>query len=99
MAEKIQAKVIDAEEPSIQEKEETVQKNAGFDEESGVYKVDLSKPPVTKEQPKQMPFKSKAQMRFLYKTNPKLAEKWSKKYKTKNLPEKVMKMCGIRRKK
>jgi hypothetical protein len=53
MAEEIQAKVIDAEEPSIQEKEEIVQKNAGFDEESGVYKVDLSKPPVTEEQPKQ----------------------------------------------
>ena len=53
MAEEIQAKVIDAEEPSIQEKEEIVQKNAGFDKESGVYKVDLSKPPVTEEQPKQ----------------------------------------------
>jgi hypothetical protein len=53
MAEEIQAKVIDADEPSIQEKEEAVQKNAGFDEESGVYKVDLSKPPVTEEQPKQ----------------------------------------------
>ena len=53
MSEEIKAKVIDAEEPSIQEKEEIVQKNAGFDEESGVYKVDLSKPPVTEEQPKQ----------------------------------------------
>jgi len=52
MSEKVEAKVIDAEEPSIQEKEEIVQKNAGFDEESGVYKVDLSKPPVTEEQPK-----------------------------------------------
>jgi hypothetical protein len=53
MSEKLEAKVIDAEEPSIQEKEEIVQKNAGFDEESGVYKVDLSKPPVTEEQPKE----------------------------------------------
>ena len=53
MSEKVEVKVIDAEEPSIQEKEEIVQKNAGFDEESGVYKVDLSKPPVTEEQPKE----------------------------------------------
>ena len=53
MSEKVEAKIIDAEEPSIQEKEEIVQKNAGFDEESGVYKVDLSKPPVTEEQPKE----------------------------------------------
>lgn len=53
MSEEIKVKVIDAEEPSIQEKEEIVQKNAGFDEESGVYKVDLSKPPVTEEQPKE----------------------------------------------
>jgi len=53
MSKKVEAKVIDAEEPSIQEKEEIVQKNAGFDEESGVYKVDLSKPPVTEEQPKE----------------------------------------------
>lgn len=53
MSEEIKVKVMDAEEPSIQEKEEIVQKNAGFDEESGVYKVDLSKPPVTEEQPKE----------------------------------------------
>ena len=53
MSEQVKAKVIDAEEPSIQEKEEIVQKNAGFDKESGVYKVDLSKPPVTEEQPKE----------------------------------------------
>ena len=54
MAEEIKAKVIDVEEPSIQEKEEIVQKNAnkGFDEESGVYKVDLSKPPVTEQETK-----------------------------------------------
>jgi len=53
MSETVKVKVLDAEEPSIQEKEEIVQKNAGFDEESGVYKVDLSKPPVTEEQPKE----------------------------------------------
>ena len=53
MSEQVEAKIIDAEEPSIQEKEEIVQKNAGFDEESGMYKVDLSKPPVTEEQPKE----------------------------------------------
>ncbi len=53
MAEEIKAKVIEAEEPSIQEKEEAVQKNAGFDEESGMYKVDLTKPPVNQEEPKQ----------------------------------------------
>jgi len=53
MAEEIKAKVIEAEEPSIQEKEEIVQKKAGFDEESGMYKVDLTQPPVTEEQPKE----------------------------------------------
>ena len=53
MAEKLKAKVVETEEKSIQEKEEVVQKNAGFDEESGVYKVDLSKPPVDQEQTKQ----------------------------------------------
>jgi|TARA_Y100000033_G_scaffold49583_1_gene58177 hypothetical protein len=50
MAEKIKAKVIEVEEPSIQEKEEIVQKKAGFDEESGMYKVDLTQPPVTEEE-------------------------------------------------
>ena len=39
---KIKAKVIDAEEPSIKEKEEAVQKPSSFDEESGVYKVNLN---------------------------------------------------------
>ena len=53
MAEKLKAKIVETEEKSIQEKEEVVQKNAGFDEESGVYKVDLSKPPVDQEQTKQ----------------------------------------------
>ena len=41
----IKAKAIDAEEPSIQEKEEALQKKASnFDEETGVYKVNLSEP-------------------------------------------------------
>ena len=54
MAEKIkEAKVVETEEKSIQEKEEVVQKNSGFDEESQMYKVDLSKPPVKQEEPKQ----------------------------------------------
>jgi len=45
MAEKIKATVVETEEKSIQEKEQEVQKNTGFDEESGMYKVDLSQPP------------------------------------------------------
>ena len=35
------------------------------------------------------PFKSKAQMRFMYAKHPKIAKKWSAKYGvSKNLPEK-----------
>lgn len=45
MAEEIKATVVETEEKSIQEKEQEVQKNAGFDEESGMYKVDLTQPP------------------------------------------------------
>ena len=45
MAEEIQVKVVETEEKSMQEKEEVVQKPSGFDEESQMYKVDLSKPP------------------------------------------------------
>ena len=45
MAEEIKAKVVETEELSMQEKEQVVQKNSGFDEESQMYKVDLSKPP------------------------------------------------------
>ena len=44
MAEKIKAKVVETEEKSLQEKEQEVQKNSGFDEESGMYKVDLTQP-------------------------------------------------------
>jgi hypothetical protein len=41
----IKAKVLDAEEPSIQEKEEALQKKStNFDEESGMYKVNLNEP-------------------------------------------------------
>jgi len=44
MAKEIKAKVLDTgEELSVQEKEEVVQKNAGFDQESNMYKVDYSK--------------------------------------------------------
>ena len=50
MAEEIKAKVVETEELSIQEKEEVVQKNSGFDEESGMYKVDLTKPPVQEQE-------------------------------------------------
>jgi len=49
MAEEIKAKVLDSEEKSIQEKEQEMQKNTGFDEESGMYKVDLSQPPKQEE--------------------------------------------------
>jgi len=44
MAEELQAKVVDAEEPqSIAEKEQEIQKDSSFDEESGMYKLDLNK--------------------------------------------------------
>ena len=50
MAEEIKAKALDIEEKSIAEKEEVVQKNTGFDVESDMYKVDLTKPPVNQEE-------------------------------------------------
>jgi len=34
-----------------------------------------------------MPFKSKAQRRYMYKNLPELAKKWEKKYGSSNLPE------------
>jgi len=49
MAEEIKAKVVETEELSVQEKEEVVQKNSGFDEESQMYKVDLTQPPKQQE--------------------------------------------------
>ena len=39
-----------------------------------------------------MPYKSKAQMRYMYAKHPRIAKEWSKKYKkSKNLPEHVKK--------
>ena len=39
-----------------------------------------------------MPFKSKAQQRFMYAKHPKIAAKWEDKYGiSKNMPEHVMK--------
>tara|TARA_R100000030_G_scaffold56301_1_gene42388 strand:- start:330 stop:647 length:318 start_codon:yes stop_codon:yes gene_type:complete len=66
--------------------DETKFDSAGDD---SVIKVDLKNPPKKQE----MPFQSKAQMRFLYATNPKLAEKFRKKTKKslKKLPEKIKK--------
>ena len=45
MAEELKVKVVETEEKSIQEKEQEVQKDSGFDKESGMYKVDLTQPP------------------------------------------------------
>jgi len=50
MAEEIKAKAVETEEKSIQEKEQEVQKNSGFDEESGMYKVDLTQPPAQEQE-------------------------------------------------
>ena len=36
-----------------------------------------------------MPFRSEAQRRFMYATDPKMAKRFEKKTKKKNLPEKV----------
>jgi hypothetical protein len=44
MAQEIKAKAVEAEEKSIAEKEEAVQKPSNFDEETGVYKVNLNEP-------------------------------------------------------
>jgi len=53
MAEKLEAKVVEQEELSTAEKEQKVQESAGAQIEDGVYKVDLTKPPVNKEQENQ----------------------------------------------
>ena len=52
MSDTIKVNLVDSEEPSIQEKEQTVLENAGVEVEASTdtYKVDLSKPPVTEEQ-------------------------------------------------
>ncbi len=52
MSENVEAKVVESEELSIKEKEEQVQEKAGAVFEDGVYKVDLSKPPVTEQEEK-----------------------------------------------
>ena len=44
MAEEIKVKAVETEEKSIAEKEEAVQKPSNFDEETGVYKVNLNEP-------------------------------------------------------
>lgn len=45
-----------------------------------------------------MPFKSKAQQRFMYATMPKTAKKWAKKTSSmKRLPERASKKKGGRR--
>jgi hypothetical protein len=45
-----------------------------------------------------MPFKSKAQERFMYATMPRTAKKWAKKASsTKRLPERVAKKKGGKR--
>jgi len=36
-----------------------------------------------------MPFKSKAQRRYMYENLPELAAKWEKKYGSSNLPERL----------
>ena len=43
----IKVKAVETEEKSIVEKEEAVQKPSNFDEETGVYKVNLNEPPKT----------------------------------------------------
>jgi len=50
MSKVTKAKALDKEELSIAEKEEVVQTNAGFDKDSGMYKVDLTKPPVDQDE-------------------------------------------------
>ena len=50
MAENVKAKVIDGEEPSIQEKEQAAAEKAGAVFEDGVYKVDLRQPPQEQQQ-------------------------------------------------
>jgi len=46
MSENVEAKAIESEELSIQEKEELVQEKAGATFEDGMYKVDLTQPPA-----------------------------------------------------
>ena len=50
MAENVEVKAVETEEPSIQEKEQTVAEKSGAVFEDGVYKVDLRQPPVTEQE-------------------------------------------------
>ena len=49
MAENVEAKMVGGEEPSIQEKEQAVAEKSGTTFEDGVYKVDLTQPPITEQ--------------------------------------------------
>ena len=49
MSENIEAKVVESEELSIQEKEQLVQEKAGATFEDGVHKVDLTQPPASEQ--------------------------------------------------
>ena len=55
MAENIEAKIVDGEASTSQEKEKAVLENAGINitEENGIHKIDLSMPPPTKEEPQE----------------------------------------------
>ncbi len=49
MSENVEAKAIESEELSIQEKEEALQEQAGTVFEDGMYKVDLNQPPAAEQ--------------------------------------------------
>lgn len=55
MAENIEAKIVDGEASTPQEKEKAVLENAGINvtEENGIHKIDLSMPPPAKEEPQE----------------------------------------------
>ena len=74
-------------EETTKETVDTVETNKKNINEDGDYVVDKNNPPKKKK----MPLESKAQMRYLFATNPKLAKRYVKKtskQKMKNLPEK-----------
>jgi hypothetical protein len=50
MAENVEVKAVNTEEPSIQEKEQAVAEKSGAVFEDGVYKVDLRQPPATEQE-------------------------------------------------
>ena len=53
MAENVEVKAVETEEPSIQEKEQAVAEKSGTVFEDGVYKVDLRQPPQEKQEEQQ----------------------------------------------